>query len=150
MSTSKVSLLDLIHSTDVCRFHFDTTASTAGSMDPMESFGSVWRWLRGMGTSQVSASAVSRWFLIDTLDLDVYRFDLHPIVSRPGSNDLNQMFQIVCGWLHGTHAYPVSCFDFSSYADVYRLEFDSSASTALCNKSVRMFCGTDGWPRRHW
>ena len=143
VTTFKVSVSVFTRSTDVSRYGFDMATLTVGSMYPMESFGSIWRWLHGMGMSQVSASAVScstdicrlgfdvatltdgsidtvstlwsvykwlrsadafqvslsvfsHWFLIDMLDLDVYRFDLHPIASRPGSNDLNKTSRIVC------------------------------------------------------
>ena len=54
MSMSKVSLLDLIRSTDVCRYEFYSSVMTAGCMDPMEAFGNVFGWLRGICMSKVS------------------------------------------------------------------------------------------------
>ena len=135
------------------RFDLDPITSLSPFNESNDSIGPFWIiswWLHSSGEYLVSHFILSCWFLIDTLDLDVYRFNLHPIASRTGSNDLNQTFRIICRWMCGTHAYPVSCFDFSSYADIYRLEFDSSASTAPCNESIWMFFRTDGWLRRHW
>ena len=45
----KVSTSAVSRSTDVCRSRFDVAASTAGSIDPMDTVGRVSGWLRGLG-----------------------------------------------------------------------------------------------------
>ena len=121
-----------------------------GSMDPMESFGSVSEWLRCAGAFQVSRFDFLCYFVIDTLDLDLYRLDLDGNASMPGSNDPMQTFRVVSAWLRGADPFWVSPFDLLRLADVCRHEFDSSASPSMSDKSVRTICGMDGWPRRHW
>ncbi|KIM58133.1 hypothetical protein SCLCIDRAFT_28298 [Scleroderma citrinum Foug A] len=88
VNTSQVGVLDFQRSTNVSRFRFDMTVSTAGSMDPMELFGSVWRWLRKSDTSVM-------------LDFELYRFDLDSIASLPQSIDLQASLRCVSAWLSG-------------------------------------------------
>ncbi|KIM65562.1 hypothetical protein SCLCIDRAFT_22724 [Scleroderma citrinum Foug A] len=80
------------------------------------------------------------------------RYDLGPSVSPSMSNvsvSTLWMFQRVSGWLRCAGAFQVSHFDFLGLADIYRCDFDSSAPTAPCDKSVQTFCRMDGWPRQH-
>ena len=74
---------------------------------------------------------------IHTLDLDVYRFDLHSIGSMAGSNDPQATFRVVSVWLCAAHAFKVSRFGFMALADFSRFKFDSSVLTETSNKSVR-------------
>ena len=67
---SKVSLSTVLRSINVCRCDFDTAASTAGSVDPMETFGVVSRWLHDAGTSTVSGFTLSRSIDADILNLE--------------------------------------------------------------------------------
>ena len=105
-------------------------------------------WLRSMGTSQVSLFTVSLLFVIETLDLDLYRFDLHSSASTLGSNDPIGPFQQVPTWLCRAGMHPVSCLAVLRLADLCRCGFDSSASPSTPDVSVRTFCVTGGWPRR--
>ena len=65
----KVSVSVFMRSTDVSRYGFDTAASMAGSMYPMESFGAIWRWLRESDMSAVSDFIFSRLIDADALNL---------------------------------------------------------------------------------
>ena len=59
---SQVSVPICFRLTNVCRFEFYSSALTAGSIDPMETFGDIWRvsgWLRGVGVYPVSDSVFS-------------------------------------------------------------------------------------------
>ena len=60
VNASQVSVSDLLHSTDVSRYEFYSSTLMAGCVDPTETFGDVWRWLRGLGTFQVSPFVFSR------------------------------------------------------------------------------------------
>ena len=130
---------------ELYRFNLDADMSMAGCMDPMEMFRVVSAWLRGVAMSQVSRLAALRYFDIDTLDLGLYRCDLDPTASPSPSNDSVQRFWIICGWLHCSGAFLVSCFDFSALADFYRFEFDSATSTVTPDESIQMLCVVDGW-----
>ena len=144
-----VSRFDFLRLIDLYSFDLNPAASTPRSIDPIATFQREFRSLRGPGTSAVSRFALSCWFLIDTLDLDLYRFDLHVDGSTAGSNDPIQTFRVVWRWLHDVLAYPVSRFDFMRLADFSRYGFDSSMSTARPNKSVQTICMVDGWLGRH-
>ena len=145
---ANVEMLDL----DLHRFDFDAATSTPGSVDLPATFRVVSGWLRGMGTSQVSRFAFLRYFGTDTLDLELYRCNLDPTVSPSPSNESNdsvRSFRRVFGWLRCVSTSMVSLFDFERLANVYRFRFDSSASMAASDESIRMFCGLDGWLKRH-
>ena len=58
-------------------------------MDPMESFRSVWRWLRELGVYPVSCFVFLRIFVVDALDLELHRFNLDPTMSPSLSNESN-------------------------------------------------------------
>ena len=93
---------------ELYRFDLDADASTAGCMDPTETFRVVSAWLRGVAMSQVSCLAALRYFDIDTLDLGLYRCDLNPTASPSPSNESNdsvRRFWIVCGWLRRSGAF---------------------------------------------
>ena len=62
---------------------------------------------------------------------DVSRCDLHMAVSTPGSNDSISMLWWVSRWLHDSGMSQVSGFDFLCIVDLYRFEFQSSASMAV-------------------
>ena len=70
-------------------------------MDPTETFGGIFGWLRGVGMSQVSRFDLLPYFVVQTLDLELYRFSLDSIALTPGSNDPIGTFQWVSVWLHG-------------------------------------------------
>ena len=144
INASQVSLSAVPHPTDISRFNLDAATSTAGPMDPMEAFGNVCGWLRAVHKSQVSGFIPLCYFVVQTLDLHLYRSDLDSSVSPPRSMALQAMFQNVAMWLHGAHAFKVCCFVFLRCIDLYRLEFDSAMSTAASNVSVRAICGTGG------
>ena len=134
-----VSHFDFCGLADICRYGFDVAALTVELND---SISTVWRdsrWLHDVGTSQVSRFAFLRYFGIDTLDLDVYRFDLHPAVLTPESNDSIGTFGRVSGWLHCIGEYPVSCFIFSRCIDLHSFEFQSSTSTAGSMDPIQAF-----------
>ena len=130
VNTSQVSVSDLLCSTDVCRSEFDAAALMPGSMDLPATFRVISRWLHSMGMSQVSLLTFLRYFGTDTLDLDVYRSDLHPAAS-PSMFDVSVWtFRSVCRWLRCSGMFLVSHFNFMHFADFSSFEFDSSASTA--------------------
>ena len=144
-----VSRFDFLHLIDLYSFDLNPAASTPRSIDPIAMFQREFGWLRGPGTSAVSRFALLRWFLIDTLDLDLYRFDLHAAASTSPSNESNDSigpFRCISAWLHATHAFKVSRFDFMCLADFFSFDFESSASMSTHNDSVQTFCVLDGWP----
>ena len=119
-------------------------------MDSVLTVWIVYGWLRGSHASQVSPFVSFPPFVIQTLNLELSRYDLDPIASTAGSNNSVSTLSSVSVWLCGTHAFEVSRFDFLHLADVYSFEFDVSASPSTFNVSVRVVCRSDGWPRRHW
>ena len=141
-----VSVFVFLHWIDLYRFGFDLPASTRGSNNPNATFRSVVEWLCDLIVSLVSRFAFFCFADFYTLDLDHYRFDLDPAASLCRSIGLQATLWGVSMWLRCSGTYPVSPFDFYCLADVYRLEFDSSMLTAACNKSVRTFCMSGGWP----
>ena len=147
---SKVSVSADSHLIDVCRYRFDVATLTVGSNDPIQMFGVVCGWLRGVDALQVSLSVFSHCFVIQMLDLHLYRSDLDSNSSTAGSNDLQATFWVVWEWLRAAHAFEVSRFGFMALADFSRYGFESSASTAPSNGSVRTLYESDGWPGRHW
>ena len=98
-----------------------------------------------MGTSQVSHLVPLHLFVIQTLDPDLYRFDLQSSALPPGSNDLIQVFQVILSWLRDPTAFQVSRFDFSRCFDLYRFDLDPAASTTPSNVSVWTFQSVCGW-----
>ena len=118
-----------------------------GSIDPTGTSGRVSGWLRGAGTYPVSPFDLLHCFVIQTLDPDLYRFDLQSSALLPGSNDLIQAFQVVSVWLRNPTAFQVSCFNFSRCFDLYRFDLDPAASTTPSNISVWTFRSVCGWLR---
>ena len=98
-----------------------------------------------MDTSQVSRFAFLCYFGIDTLDLELYRSNLHAAVSTPGPMDSMLTFQSVSTWLHDSSASQVSHLDFWHLADLYRFGFDSSMSMLTLNSSIWMVWMLDEW-----
>ena len=74
---------------DLYSFNLNPATSTPWSIDPIAMFRWEFGWLRGLGTSAVSRFTLLHWFLIDMLDLDLYRFDLHATASASPSNKSN-------------------------------------------------------------
>ena len=144
-----VSRFDFLRLIDLYSFNLNPATSTPRSIDPIATFRREFGWLRGPSTSAVSRFALLRWFLIDTLDLDLYRFDLHAAASTLPSNESNDSigpFRCISTWLRATHAFEVSRFDFMCLADFFSFNFESSVSTSTRNDSVQTFCVSDGWP----
>ena len=112
---SKVGVLDSFRSTDVSRCGFDTAASTPWSVDLPAMFGVVSGWLRGLGTSVVSRFALLHLADTHALNLELFRFNLGPIASMAGSNDLQATFQVIWRWLCGARESMVSRFIFSPW-----------------------------------
>ena len=116
-------------------------------MDSVLTVWIVYGWLRSSRASQVSPFVSFPPFVIQTLDLELSGYDLDPIALTAGSNDSILTLSSVSMWLCSAHAFEVSRFDFLHLADVYSFEFDASASPSMFNVSVRVVCGSDGWPR---
>ena len=91
-------------------------------------------------------------FVIETLDLELYRPDLDsitlPLLSNK-SNDSIGPFWIILGWLRYTGTFQVSHFDFLCLADFYSFDLESFSLTAMPNVSIWMICMVDGWHGRH-
>ena len=121
---------------------------TPGSIDPTGMSGRVSGWLRGAGTYPVSPFDLLRCFVIQTLDPDLYRFDLQSSTLPPGSNDLIQAFQVVSAWLRNPTAFQVSHFDFSCCFDLYRFDLDPITSTMPSNISIWTFRSVCRWLHR--
>ena len=138
-NTSKVSPSGISRSTDVSRFHFDAAAATDGSVDPTAMFQSVSEWLCELGVYPVSCFVFLRIFVVDVLDLDVYRCDLHMAVSPPRSVDLPATLRGISAWLRSMGAFQVSHFDFTRWFDLCRLDLDASALLPGSNDPMQMF-----------
>ena len=87
LGTSVVSCFDFFCLADVYRCDLDAATSTVGPMDSVSMVWIVYGRLRGSRASQVSPFAVFPPFVVQTLDLELYSFDLHPAMSTPESND---------------------------------------------------------------
>ena len=149
LGTSVVSRFIFLHYAEVSRFNFEFSTSTVPCN---ESRWTVWmsdEWLRNVGMSQVSRFVPLHYFVIHTLNLEHYRYDLYSIALTAGSNDSILTLLSVSVWLCSAHVFEVSHFDFLRLADVYSFKFDASGSPSMFNVSVRVVCGSDGWPRRH-
>ncbi|KIM52118.1 hypothetical protein SCLCIDRAFT_32889 [Scleroderma citrinum Foug A] len=118
------------------RFEFDAVALAARSNDHVEMFGDVWRWLRESGTYGFDLTVLTPghmdstamfWSVLEWLHesgmSQLYSFDLDPIASMAGSNNLQATFWVIWEWLCAAHAF----------------EFDSSTSTETSNESVWTF-----------
>ena len=126
--------------------------STDESNDSIGVFGAVSKWLGELGMSTVSLFVFSHRFIIDTLDLELSRYNLDPTVSPSPSNEFNdsvQRFRIICGSLCCTSALQVGLSTVLRLVDFCRCGFQSSASLSMPNRSKRMLCVLDGWLRRH-
>ena len=152
VNASKVSPSAFSRSTDVSRYCFDAAAATDGSVDPTAMFRSVSEWLRESGMSQVSPFVFLRYFGTDTLDLDVYRSNLHP-ATLPSTFDVSvRTFRSVCGLLHDSCASQVSCFivlhrlvaDALSF-ELSRFNLHSIGSTAGSNDPQATFQVVSAW-----
>ena len=98
-----------------------------------------------------------RRFVVDMLDLDLYRCDLDPTAFPSPSNESNDSvgpFWIVSGWLCYAGAFLISVFAFSSWIgadmldlEVYRSDLDGNASTLGSNDPIGMFAVVCGWLR---
>ena len=87
-------------------------------------------------------------FVVDMLDLDLYRCDLDPTASPSpsnASNDSVRPFWIVLGWLRYAGMFLVSCFVFLRWIDLYRSEFDVATSTPGSNDPMETFRGISAW-----
>ena len=114
------------------------------SNDHVGMLGVIWEWLHGAGAYPVSVSIFWCCFVIDMLDLDLYRSDFNLIALTAGSMDPIGTFRVVYRWLHHSGTFLVSHFRCFKLADFYRLDLESSTSTAPSNSSVWMFCRTGG------
>ena len=143
-----IDALDL----DLYRFDLHPIALMAGSNDPIQALRGISEWLGKSGMSAISLFVFSCRFVIDMLDLDLYRHDLDPTVSPSPSNESNdsvRTFQGVFGWLRCVSTSMVSLFDFERLADFSRFNLDSSTSTSTPDVSIRMICRVYGWHGRH-
>ena len=89
-----------------------------------------------------------RRFVVDMLDLDLYRCDLDPTAfpsPSDKSNDSVGPFWIVSGWLRYAGAFLVSHFVFLRWIDLYRSEFDAAAASLMSNVSEATFQIVLGW-----
>ena len=100
LSMSMVSRFDFFHLADVYRCDLDAATSTAGPMDSILMVWIIYGWLHGSRASQVSPFAIFPPFVIETLDLDLYRLDLDAVASPAGSNDPIGSFRMISAWLH--------------------------------------------------
>ena len=82
-----VSHFDFSALADFYRFEFDSATSTATPDESIQMLCMVDRWLHRSGAFQVSLLTFLRYFGTETLDPEVYRFDLHSSASTLGSND---------------------------------------------------------------
>ena len=146
----QVSVLDVWRSTDVCRFEFHMATLPPRSIDLQATLWGVSAWLHNLGMSQVSRFVPLRYFVIHTLNLGLHRFNLDAATSTAGPMGPIATFQGISAWFRHTGTHPVGRFDFMRLADFSRYGFDSSASMAEPDESVRTFCGTCGWHGRHW
>ena len=126
---SKVSVSADSRLIDVCRYGFDAAASTFGSNDPAGTSWRVYKWLGGLGTFQVSRFSVLHLFTVDALDLEHYRYDLHPAALTPGSNDPIGSFRVISAWLHDSGVSQVSVSVCFRPINVSRFEFNTATST---------------------
>ena len=89
-------------------------------------------------------------FVVDMLDLDLYRCNLDPTALPFPSNKSNDSvgpFWIVSGWLRYAGVFLVSCFVFLCWIDLYRSEFDAATSTPGSNDPMETFRGISAWLR---
>ena len=129
-------------------FDFNVAASMPGSVDLPAMFQVVSRWLHGMGTSQVSHFVFLCLIDADVLDLERYRYNLHPAVSTPGSNDPIGSFWVVSAWLHDSTASQVSISVHFHPINVSRYNFDSTALTPGSNDPICTYGVSLGWLRK--
>ena len=94
----------------------------------------------------VSCFVFSPWFVIEMLDLELYRSDLDATMMTPGSIDPIDTIRNVLGWLRDSRASQVSRLHRFELADFYRFDFDSSTSMSTSNVSIWMLCRSDRWP----
>ena len=107
--------------------------------------GVLW-WLHGPDAFWVSPFTVFPFFVIETLNPDLYRSDLYFSTSTPVSNDPIGTFRVISGWLCCAGAFLVNCFVFLRLADFYSFKLEPSASMLMPNESVWTVCVSDGWP----
>ena len=86
---SQVSAFDFFCLIDVFRYSFDMAALMSRPMDSILTPWSIYAWLRGSGMSMVSRLAILGCFVVETLNLELCRFDLDPATSVSPSNESN-------------------------------------------------------------
>ena len=152
VNASKVSAFDFFHSTNISRLRFHPSTSMSGSNDPTGTSQKVSAWLRGAGTHPVRHFIILRLFVVDTLDLDLYRFNLDSSGSTAQSIDLQATPRRVSAWLSGLGTSLVSGFAFSSWIgadmldlEVYRSDLDGNTSTLGSNDPMGTFAVVCGW-----
>ena len=144
LGMSMVSRFNFFCLVDVYRCDLDAATSTVGPMDSVSTVWIVYGWLHGSHASQVSPFAVFPPFVVQTLNIELYSFNLHPAALTPESNDSIGTFRVNYGWLRCAGTSVVSCFVLSHCIDLYRYELDSSALTVGPDKSIRTICMADG------
>ena len=144
----EVSLLDLFRLTDVCRCNFGAATSMPGSVDLPAMFQVVSGWLHGMGMSQVSHFMFLHLIDADVLDLEHYRYDLHPAMSTPGSNNPIGLFRVISMWLHDSAASQVSISVRFHLINISRYDFDSTTLTPGSNDPIGTYGVGLGWLRK--
>ena len=82
-----MSCLDLQRLVNIFRSDLHAATSTAGPMDSISTVWIVYGQLRGSRAYQVSPFTFLLLFVIETLDLEPCRFDLHAAALTPESND---------------------------------------------------------------
>ena len=158
LGMSQVSGFDFLHIVYLYRFDLDPATSTSPSIESNDSIQTFWivlGWLHCASALQVSCFVPLHLFVIDVLGPEVYRFDLHPIASRPGSNSLIQTFRIICGWLRNFRASQVSNFSVLLLFVIQTLDLEpcrfdlhSIVLTLGSNDPIATFQNVCGWLHR--
>ena len=100
----KVSISAVLRWVNICRLDLDAAALTDESNDSVSALWRVTGWLRSVDALQVSLSVFSCCFIVDALDLGLYKSNFHPVMSPltfDESNDYMGSFGEVSRWLHG-------------------------------------------------
>ena len=88
---------------------------------------------------QVSRFSILRLFTIYALGLEHYRYDLHPAVLMPGSNDPIGSFWVVSMWLRDSSESQVSISVHFHLINISRYDFDLTTLMPGSNDSVQAF-----------
>ena len=134
--TPQVHILTLVLAIETCRSLLWLLVSTfccGGSVFTMFDVSHLclgwWRWENGLIRSLVCT-------FLSALLTDVFRYNFDLITLMAESMDPIETFWVVLAWLHGTGTSAVSCFTFSSLADLYRCEFDSPTLKLMPSESI--------------